>query len=751
MAGVNQLLRSGPIEQFADTPIFTRDGVRFSAGSAGEHLFHDAERLTNALQAAQQAGGVVAPGWETQTSFEEWSDRLVLKKTIRFEMIDGARFNTEFFGGAAFQPSENLVSEPGAAPTTQEVLDMAAAYIARGEHHALYPAAAAAGELSAQDLMDEIGKDRGPVTLTETIEFTRIVQADSDLNGIQPGRLSTLAQEAVPGAVFTDAAGSVDSGLSFPGRFGGLEDGRAPTSDGTSGRSTYRVKMLNGFTIGNEWSKSVEYDRTWFWAKATAFAEFGLGVRIPWEAEVEVSPSRITAEAPDRTPYEASLRIDTVNANEDFYREVGLPSSERFDGQELVVRAGAGIAFKLKVLGAWVINRGTDNPLIGRTVDLGKNFEPPLGSNLTLATADLPYETSGLGWRNWAVGIGADFRAQLDIRGERFDLDVSSKNSWKVSHLVSPPLYGTGSRTLRVEAQNTPVALDFAIRDDSPTETSARGIESYRFGPIYRDATYHTDLDITPQARLRGTIYLSNVWSRLSNINLTSNWWSLFTASFDLPELGPHRGTDSEIDATTRNIRLLGARPTGSVFRELASETEGVWGIRFSSRGNAGGIVTEFIPEGFELVPGSITGGGAYDAASRSIVWVANPGESLHGIGYRLTGEGAPAATGQWQGTGSNEIQAIPGGSAGSQNEADLALRVHELSQRPTLEEVQDARPGSVLLRADGQGKVHLSFELETSEDLVHWTPTKETAENPIRVEHPMEGPKRYFRFRMGN
>ena len=748
----NQLLRSGTIAQFADTPIHTRDGVEFKVGTVGETLFQDTERLNNALVAAGQAGGVVANGWQVTTSFEEWTDRLILRKKIQFEMLDGARFNTEFFGGPAFTPPENIETDNQPAPTEAQILGLATSYISSGQHHLLYPAASAAGDISAQELMDELGDDIGPVSITETIEFTRIVTPLEDLQGVQHGQLSILGQDPVPGSQLPAVTEAQDTGLNFPGRFGASVAGHAPTSDGTSGTTTYRAKMLNGFTIGNEWSKSVEYDRTWYYAKLIAFAEFGLGVRIPWEAEVTVSPSRITHTAPDRTPFEASMSINTVDANEDFYREVGLSSDKRYDGKELVIRAGAGIGFKLKVLGAWIIDRGKDNPLIGRTVDLGKNFEPPLGTTLNLATAELPYETTGLGWRNWAVGIGGDFRAMLGITGQRFEMSVTPKNCWNMTTMTSPPSYGSGNRTLDVTQQNTPMTYDYAIRDDSPTETTSRGVEYYRYGPIYRDASYHTSLDITPQARIRGTIYLSNVWSRLSNLNITSNWWSLFTASFDLPELGPHSGTDSVIDASTQTMRALEANTTGELVRVLTQQSGGNWGVTLNGRHSGGGSVTEYVPTGFNLVPGSIVGGGTYDGTSRSITWNIASGNPIAGLGYTLSGPNeGPKPVGQWQPLGSTQPIGILASAATSQAEADAALRIRDLSQRPTLEEVVDGRPGSVMIGKNGEGNVRLSFKLETSDDLHNWSTTPETEANPITVDQPIDGPKRYFRFKMAD
>ena len=52
--------------------------------------------------------------------------------------------------------------------------------------------------------------------------------------------------------------------------------------------------------------------------------------------------------------------------------------------------------------------------------------------------------------------------------------------------------------------------------------------------------------------------------------------------------------------------------------------------------------------------------------------------------------------------------------------------QITELSQRPTLEQVRDGRPGSVLLSVDSEaGSVVLNFTVEESEDLITWTPVE--------------------------
>ena len=73
------------------------------------------------------------------------------------------------------------------------------------------------------------------------------------------------------------------------------------------------------------------------------------------------------------------------------------------------------------------------------------------------------------------------------------------------------------------------------------------------------------------------------------------------------------------------------------------------------------------------------------------------------------------------------------------------ATEIAELSQRPTLEQVRDGRPGSVLLSVDSEtGTVVLNFTVEESEDLITWTPV----EGPgVSQTLTLPAGKRFYRF----
>ena len=275
------------------------------------------------------------------------------------------------------------------------------------------------------------------------------------------------------------------------------------------------------------------YTRT----KTSAFAGFGLGLRIPWTADVKVSERLIPRDDPDRTNFEASIEVETLDADTDFYRSVGVPAVHRYRGKEMPLEAAAGITLKIRVLGATIIDKDENDPVVGKDVDMSEDFDPPLGPTpMNIATLEFPYEDTRLAYSARYAGVGADFKADVGIRGDSIDLRVKPFNSWNRDGLA----YSKNYRNISLTNQGTPISLSYAIDDNSADENQY----FYNFGPIYSRARYQTSLTITPKARIRCTLYLSEIWGSLSDINFNSNWHSLFTAAFNLPSLGPHDGVD---------------------------------------------------------------------------------------------------------------------------------------------------------------------------------------------------------------
>ena len=721
----NTLLNSGSLEAFADTPIYSSDGMVFTVGAVNSDAFDLTTRLQAALNTAVQAGNVVEGGWYTETGFEEWSDRLILLKKTHFYMLDGARFNTEFFVEEGFTSDKEVTVGDETMPDVEPLVQD---YIDAGGHLDLYPEAQAAGVLGAAELIAELKQDRGPVTIIETIEFSRIVEPLEQL--ATPKVIDVLVKEPEEGAEL-----NLPDGASLKPRPYGAPESGTDFQEHPSGVAAYSQEMLNGFTVGNEWSKSVTYDRRWFYAKAIAFAGFGLGIRIPWTADVEVSPKVIPANEPDRTQYDASISVETLDADTDFYRRVGVPAGKRFNGKELPLQAGAGIGLKVKVLGHWLINRGKNDPVVGRTVNMSEDFDPPLGDSMMIPTSPQFYENTGLAYLTSLAGVGGDFRVVFGINGDAIALKVKPHNSW--NKLASG--YSSGNRTLRLTDQNAPVSLSFAVDDSSAIGNQS----SYHFGPIYDEASYETSLDIIPEARIRGTIYLSEVWDVLSDINITSSWHSLFTATFNLPSLDPHDGTDSKLQATHRNTRYLPRTLNSQPERIVDTSGDDLWNFQFINIGSDSSVVIEYIPDGFELSPGSVKGGGVYHPAERKIVWTIDESSIPESLTYQinaLNSGAVPRPVGAVEVSGQSRL-AIADSRYGSTAKAESALEQFELSRRPTLDEVRDLRTGSALLNVS-EGSATLKVKVQQSDNLSDWEDVSETT-----VDVSADVPVRFYRY----
>ena len=69
--------------------------------------------------------------------------------------------------------------------------------------------------------------------------------------------------------------------------------------------------------------------------------------------------------------------------------------------------------------------------------------------------------------------------------------------------------------------------------------------------------------------------------------------------------------------------------------------------------------------------------------------------------------------------------------------------QIAELSQRPTLAEVQDARAGSLVFRADEEtNAVTLEFEIQSSENLQDWVAQTEK----VTATVPLDAEKKFVR-----
>ena len=94
-------------------------------------------------------------------------------------------------------------------------------------------------------------------------------------------------------------------------------------------------------------------------------------------------------------------------------------------------------------------------------------------------------------------------------------------------------------------------------------------------------------------------------------------------------------------------------------------------------------------------------------------------------------------------GVGDNEDRRSPEIIANLESQITaLQSQIAQLSQRPTIEQLQDARAGSVIINSDN-GNVTVSLSVEESDDLVLWKKTGESISKTI----PLKVGKKFYRF----
>ena len=93
----NALIRSGNLADIENTPIYSNQGVSYSVGGVGDIVFDVTARLQSALVKLDSGQSpAVKDNWSTTEEYEEWTDRLILRKTTDFYVLDGAQFAQSF-------------------------------------------------------------------------------------------------------------------------------------------------------------------------------------------------------------------------------------------------------------------------------------------------------------------------------------------------------------------------------------------------------------------------------------------------------------------------------------------------------------------------------------------------------------------------------------------------------------------------------------------------------------------------------
>ena len=106
----NALISSGNLADVQNILIYSNEGIAYSVGGIGNVVFDITARLQSALIKLDSGQNpAVKNDWSTTEEYEEWTDRLIIRKTTDFYVLDGAQFAQSFNGADNFfDPNHNF-------------------------------------------------------------------------------------------------------------------------------------------------------------------------------------------------------------------------------------------------------------------------------------------------------------------------------------------------------------------------------------------------------------------------------------------------------------------------------------------------------------------------------------------------------------------------------------------------------------------------------------------------------------------
>ena len=115
--------------------------------------------------------------------------------------------------------------------------------------------------------------------------------------------------------------------------------------------------------------------------------------------------------------------------------------------------------------------------------------------------------------------------------------------------------------------------------------------------------------------------------------------------------------------------------------RFTSSPSSGIWDYIIGELGNESLILIEYIPEDYDIEPGSITGGGVYDSNERSITWSLVKGSVPDSVSYRSISS-VSSSTSVPNPVGSFESYYVEGGIDKNVNAAIGDLRYESIKRQ---------------------------------------------------------------------
>ncbi|MCP3876080.1 MAG: hypothetical protein GY699_23395, partial [Desulfobacteraceae bacterium] len=256
----------------------------------------------------------------------------------------------------------------------------------------------------------------------------------------------------------------------------------------TSGKHYFSGEFLAGFTKGHSWQWERKWKYTSGFFRVTIGGGYGFGLRVPVRARGELSPTKIYNYDKRDKQFNAQgkIMVETLNADENYYKRTGLNHSKLFRGNEVVLEYQMGFGFKLRALWKDLAKK----PFSGTGLNYSQNAKPPYGANCTSCGFHIPIPPE-------ITRTTLNFSVMTGYVQTGFHVNGTGKAFFTFTPLINnQPTHAVNLMFDRPEYKT------FNIRLNPLSPPSGKDQITQKFGFKIDNLVYRMGMSITPEVRV---------------------------------------------------------------------------------------------------------------------------------------------------------------------------------------------------------------------------------------------------------
>lgn len=320
----------------------------------------------------------------------------------------------------------------------------------------------------------------------------------------------------------------------------------------TSGKHHFTAEFLAGFTKGHswQWERKWTYDSGFF--RVTIGGGYGLGLRVPVRAKGELSPTYIyNYDRRDKQiNVQGKIMVETLDADENYYKRTGLNNSKLFRGNEVVLEYQLGFGYKLRALWKDLAKKSFS----GIGLNYSQNARPPYGANCNNCGFHIPIPPE-------ITQTAFDYSVMTGFVQTGFHVNGTGKAIFA----FTPLLNDIPSNKINLMFDNNQYK-SFSIRLLPQTPPTGKDKITQKFGFRLDNLVYRMGMSITPEVRVGVQAGYKNFsrtftteWIQLNMFKLQMGTVRLYTHAGTRPDYTFNEGskTFKKIPGNTKDLKKM--------------------------------------------------------------------------------------------------------------------------------------------------------------------------------------------------